>query len=451
MTTAFERKHILVIEDDRTLNKLLVDQLDRLGYAARGTASRQESLELLQEYEPALAILDVRLPDSNGLGLLREIREICPVVILTAYGSIEQAVRAIKAGASEYLIKPVFPHILKLTVSRTLETTALKRSARYWQTQASPNQIPNMVGTSAAFSEVRKMIEMIAPADATVLIEGESGVGKELVAKAIHEMSQRRAYPFVAIDCCTFQERAFEAELFGHESGAFAGADSKKEGLIEVAEGGTVFLDEIGEVDSVMQAKLLRVLETGVFRRVGGTRDLNANVRIIAATSDALQDLQNENQLRNDLFYRLSAFTVKVPPLRQRRQDIALIAKHFLVNRKFMRGIKKSFSHSTLKALADHDWPGNVRELQNVVERSVLLSGGAQTILRKHISLPGAGNIARNKVELSFDHEPSLEELRNTYLAHLLEEHGGNRQTVSKILGMSERNTYRLIKKYGLA
>ena len=293
------------------------------------------------------------------------------------------------------------------------------------------------------------MIGLVSPADTTVLIEGESGVGKELVAQSIHSQSPRSANHFVAIDCCTLQENLFESELFGHERGAFTGADRKKEGLIEVAESGTVFLDEIGEISPAIQAKLLRVLETGQFRRLGGTRDLAANVRFVAATNRSLQEMVGEGSFRSDLYYRLSAFIINVPPLRQRKGDVELIAEHFLQTRKFLRNADKKFTPQTLKALAGYNWPGNARELRNVIERSILISAESSRITPHHISLPKLAESNYAKVEFSFDHEPTLEEIRAYYLSYLLEAHNGNRQEVSKALGMSERNTYRLIKKLG--
>ena len=448
--TLSQSLNALVIEDDLTLNRLLIDQLSRLGFEALGAESRAAALAIMEEFEPGLIILDIRLPDVEDIEFIVELREICPVVVLTAYGSIEQAVKAVKAGASEYLIKPASPQSIELAINRALETAALKRSADFWQAQARPLKIPNMVGISKQFNDLRQTIELVAPADTTVLIEGESGVGKELVAEAIHELSSRADAPFVAVDCCTLQENLFESELFGHERGAFTGADRKKDGLIEVANKGTVFLDEIGEIRPAMQAKLLRVLETGKFRRLGGIRDLMADVRFVAATNRSLINLADEGEFRPDLYYRLSAFTIDVPPLRERRGDIEPIARHFLATRKFMRNVEKDFSAGALKALASYAWPGNVRELRNVVERAVLLSASLTVIRPEHISLPEDANAGNSKVKLSFDHEPTLDELRDNYLVHLLETHRGNRREVSKVLGISERNTYRLIKKLGL-
>jgi DNA-binding NtrC family response regulator len=449
MTTAARevrrKKRILVIEDDRTLNRLIIDQLVRLGFEARGVFQKKEALETLAEFEPAVIILDMRLPDADGMSLLPSLAEICPVVILTAYGSIGQAVSAVKAGASDYLIKPTSPQSLELAVTRALDNAALKRNAEFWQAQAEKPGWLGMVGESKAIDKVRDLIALVAKADTTVLIEGESGVGKELVAQSVHMASDRSSAHFVAIDCTTLQENLFESELFGHERGAFTGADRRKEGLIEVAEGGTVFLDEIGEIGPTIQAKLLRVLETGRFRRVGGTRDLTANVRFVAATNRDLRAMAESGRFRIDLFYRLSPFIIRVPPLHERKSDIPQLAKYFLETRKFSRNVTKTFTPASLKALSNYSWPGNIRELRNVVERAFLISANSSRILPEHIGLPESGNDGAS-IDLSFQHEPTMNELRDAYLARLLERHDGNRKTVSRALGISERNTYRLIR-----
>jgi len=443
-------RRILVVEDDTTLNRLLLDQLSRIGFTARGAGSRQQALEILEDFEPDIAILDMRLPDTEGLDFLPELHSACPVVILTAYGSIDQAVRAVKAGAAEYLIKPVSPASLELAVTRALENAELKRKAKFWQSKAKPDSGSRMIGSGPAFGKVQQMIGLVAQAETTVLIEGESGVGKELVAGAIHEQSLRADQHFVTIDCCTLQETLFESELFGHEKGAFTGAERKKEGLIEVAELGTVFLDEIGEISPVIQAKLLRVLETGQFRRLGGTKDRIADVRFVAATNRSLQEMVEKGTFRSDLFYRLSGFNIQVPPLRKRKGDIVHLAMHFLETRKFQRNIKKVLAPATLKTLTAYNWPGNVRELKNVIERGILLSSNSPRILPEHVSLPKTANSSVPAVDLSFDHEPTLDKVRDIYLAYLLEAHNGNRKEVAETLGISERNTYRLIKKLKL-
>ena len=442
---------ILVIEDDRTLNRLLVDQLRRSGLEAEGVLTAEEARAFISSRTPQLAVLDIRLPDSQGLETLAWLREHCPVVVLTAYGSIDQAVQAMHEGAAEYLVKPVARERLVLAVRRALETVNLKRDLEFWKNQVQAGSDPEMVGRSKGLSRVRKLIRIVSTADTTVLIEGESGVGKELVAAAIHRASPRADGRFVAIDCCTLQENLLESELFGHERGAFTGAERKKEGLVEIAEGGTVFLDEIGEITPTIQAKLLRVLETGQFRRLGGTRDLTADVRFVAATNRSLADMAADGTFREDLYYRLSAFVVTVPPLRERRDDIANLASFFLASRKFLRHVDKRFDPETIKQLEAYSWPGNIRELRNVVERGLLMSGESPVVLPAHIQLPTNGEAAHDaKIQLTFDTEPTLEEVKSAYLSKLLDRYKGRRNTVAKIMGISERNTYRIIKKFDL-
>jgi transcriptional regulator with PAS, ATPase and Fis domain len=277
------------------------------------------------------------------------------------------------------------------------------------------------------------------------------GPGKELVARAIHENSDRASRNFVPVDCCTLQEKLFESELFGHEKGAFTGADRQKRGLIEGAEGGTLFLDEIGEIDTSIQAKLLRVLETGTFRRVGGTKDLHANARIVAATNRDLEAISREGQFRADLYYRLSTFVIEVPPLRERREDIPYLATHFVQNHNFSRRINKGIAGEALRRLTAYNWPGNVRELRNVIERAIILSRDSNTIRPEHLAFGAGGGKGGVKVNVSFDHDPTLEELQAEYLRLQLSKHSGHRAKVAEVLAVSERNIYRLIRRYGLA
>lgn len=444
--TATKPRQILLIEDDATLNRLLAEQLTRVGHKVVSTHSRAEAEEVLKTFEPSLILLDIKLPDCSGVDLIPILGEYCPIIVVTAFGTVDEAVKAMKAGASEYLLKPVSWDRLEMTLSRVFETAAMKRSLQFWQ-ESSTRAAQPMIGTSGAFMETRRLIEIVAGADTTVLIQGESGVGKELVASAIHNGSDRAAANYVAIDCCTLQENLFESELFGHERGAFTGADKRKDGLIEVAEGGTVFLDEIGEISPTIQAKLLRVIETGKFRRLGGLKDLEANVRFIAATNKDLKAMSEEGSFRSDLYYRISAFVVQVPPLAERREDIAEIAQSLLASRKFMRDMEKDFSRSALAVLSRHDWPGNVRELRNVVERAALMSGDSRVIHVHHLALADDSVSSTKKISFSYDYEPTLEEIQDEYLLQLLDTYDGNRSKVASILGISERSVYRFIKR----
>jgi DNA-binding NtrC family response regulator len=448
---------ILVIEDDRLLNRLLVEQLERFGYLVEGRTSWREAERWLEANEPDLVLLDSRLPDADGIELVAKFSGI-PVVVLTAHASVESAVQAIKNGASEYLVKPVNLDELELVVKRALEHAALKREREFIKSRLDRVQGGAMIGSSSALNAVQRLIDAVAPSDMTVLVQGESGAGKELVSNAIHARSPRAKGNFVAVDCCTLQKDLFESELFGHEKGAFTSADRQKKGLIEGAAGGTLFLDEIGEIEISVQAKLLRVLETGRFRRVGGTKDHLADVRIVAATNRNLAQMVSEGSFRPDLFYRLNAFVLTVPPLKTRREDIPELARHFIRNHDFSRRVEKSLSQEALEALAAYDWPGNIRELKNVVERAIILSGDSAAIDALHLALPGAAPgldgpalLSRPSLPIDLAGEPSLEEIKHSYLKHLLERYGGHRGKVARILGISERNTYRLIRKFGLS
>ena len=441
-------KRILLVEDDKTLANLIKQQLEEQGHNVLPVSSWRAAERALEEHDPTVAIFDMRLPDVDGFDVLPQLTEQCPVIVLTAFGSIDDAVRAIKVGATEYLTKPISPEQLELAVERALEAVSLKRDYQFYRKRAEVDVGGLMLGRSEAFREVVKLIELVAPVDATVLIEGESGVGKELVARAIHQLSPRAGQNIVPVDCCTLQENLFESELFGHERGAYIGADRRKQGLIEIAEGGTLFLDEIGEIPAPLQAKLLRVIETGHFRRLGGTRDLASSARFVAATNRNLSELAAAGGFRNDLYYRLAAFVITVPPLRDRQEDIELLANHFLVARDFARRAEKRLTKAACDALAKYHWPGNVRELRNVMERAILVSGDETEIRPEHLGLPSVMKRMPRKVELLFDSEPTLEELKKAYFMQLMETYGGHRAKVANILGISERNTYRLINRY---
>lgn len=444
-------KRVLVIEDDETLNSFLVEQLSAMGHRATGVTSWKEALAALEAHDPALAILDIRLPDADGTDCLPQLVAQCEVVVLTAYGSIKQAVESIRAGAFEYLVKPINPSELEISVNRALETSSLKRSYEYYRRQLNPCISKIMVGRSPAFKEMARLIELVAPSDSNVLIQGESGVGKELVAKSIHQLSKRAKSNFVPVDSTTLQETLFESELFGHEKGSFTGADRRKQGLIEIAEGGTLFLDEIGELPANMQAKLLRVLESGEFRRVGGTQNLSSDIRFLAATNRDLLAFIDVGRFRSDLYYRMSTVVINVPPLRERREDIAILAELFLDTRSFQRAKKKRLGKDAIEVLIAYNWPGNIRELRNVIERAILVSGDNTLVRAGDLGLEEASSATPVHVEFALDHEPSLEELKKAYLARLVVNHRGHRARIAQILGVSERNTYRMLKKYGLS
>ena len=450
MQAATVNKNILVIEDDRVLNELITEQLERMGHTVTGVSGWRGAKAYLNTNEPNLVLLDCRLPDLNGEEIIPELAQQFPIIVITAYASVQAAVRAMKAGVADYLTKPLNLDELELAVQRTLENAELRQDHQFCKDQMRALQDKNMVGNSEAIQRVYGYIAAVAPSDMTVLIEGESGVGKELVAQEIHRQSRRVEQNFVTLDCCTLHETLFESELFGHERGAFTGAERKKQGLIEGAEGGTLFLDEIGEIDLPIQAKLLRVLETGRFRRLGGTKDLRANVRIVVATNRNLKNMCQEGTFRHDLYYRLSSFVIPVPPLRERRQDIPALVNHFIANHDFSRRIDKWVSSSAMKQLVSYDWPGNVRELKNVIERAIILSNNHSEVRLKHLTFSIAQNESNVGISLRFNGEPTLEEIQQYYLQRMLSKYSGHRASVAKVLGISERNLYRLIRKYEL-
>ena len=443
---------ILVIEDDATLNQLMVRQLNRAGHKVTGVTLWSDARAFLASNEPSLIIMDGKLPDADSLEMLPEIVDDYPVIVLTAYGSVKNAVGAMKAGAADYLLKPASPEELMLTVERTLENAAIRNAHSFCKQQLKAQESRGrlLIGNSEALREVQQLLSAVAVDDITVLVQGESGSGKELMAREIHEQSPRSEQNFVAVDCCTLQERLFESELFGHERGAYTGADRQKKGLIEGAEGGTLFLDEIGEIGPAIQAKLLRVIETGTFRRLGGNKDLHADVRIVAATNRDLEAMAAEGEFRPDLFYRLNGFNISMPPLRERREDIPALAEHFINHHNFSRRIEKQLVPAALRKLVAYDWPGNVRELKNVIERAIILSGSKSRIQQEHLAF-GSGNPTKSAlVNLSFDFEPTLSDLEAAYLRQQLKKYSGRRTQVAEIMGISERSVYRMIKRYGL-
>ncbi len=444
-------KSILVVEDDKIVNRLIAEHVERMGYAVQAAYTWAEASHYLSSHEPELVLMDMRLPDANGMELLPQLAGEQTVIVITAYGSVKDAVKAMQAGVEDYLTKPISLDELEIVVKRALDHVAMRAEHLFCMQRMQARESKKlMLGNSPAMQEVHRLIDAVAGTDMTVLIQGESGVGKELVAKTLHERSNRSKCNFVAVDCCTLPEKLFESELFGHERGAFTGADRQKKGLIEGAGGGTLFLDEIGEIELAVQAKLLRVIETGVFRRVGGTKDLRANVRILAATNCDLEKASRDGAFRSDLYYRLSAFIVTVPPLRERREDIPELVEHFVYNRDFSRRISTTVSRAAMRALMAYEWPGNVRELKNAIERAIILSRQTRKIRPEHLAPTLTSVESLSSVTLAFDHEPSLSEVEGKYLQMLLTKYSGRRLVIAKTLGVSERNIYRMLDKHQL-
>jgi two-component system response regulator HydG len=442
-----KKKTLLIVDDDPVFNSLLRRQIESMGFSTLGAGSWAEAQQRLSEIEPCAIILDYKLPDSDASRILGELRNQYPVIVLTGYGSIPNAVSAIREGAADFLTKPVNLDELELTVRRVLETAELRESNRFYRTQLASHRPGPMVFESQAMHYVQEMIDAVGPTDTTVLILGESGTGKEMVAQAIHERSPRAQRELVPIDGSGLQENLFESELFGHERGAFTGADRQKKGLIEEAAGSTLFLDEIGDIGSAIQAKLLRVLETSSFRRLGGNKTLSSDARIITATNRDLEAMSRAGTFRNDLYFRLSRFVITIPPLRERREDIEPLARHFLAL--LTRNAPTTMSAEALKMLLAYDWPGNVRELRNAIERAIILARPGNPVRVEHLSF-----IPRNQageVVLRFGQDPNLEQIEREYLRQVMAKYGGNRLKTAAVLGVSERHIYRLIEKYGFS
>ena len=433
---------LLVVDDDTVTCRLLADVFKRDGYTVIGETDPRRALARVTDEPVDLAILDVQMPEMDGLALLRGLRERLPglpVVIMTAFGSIDTAVQAIASGAVDYLSKPMDVEEIRATVRK-----ALGRSA---EAQASlpvaGEELGGVVGRSPAMVEVYKTIARVAPARSTVLILGESGTGKELVARAVHERSPRSAQAFVPIHCGALPREVLESELFGHEKGAFTGAVNAKPGLIELAEGGTLFLDEIGEMEPESQVKLLRVLESLSFFRVGGTRRRTVDMRLVVATNRDLGEAIKANQFRQDLYYRINTITVSLPPLRERREDIRLLAEHFL-EQNAVYG-RKRLSPVALRVLERCDWPGNVRELQHAIQRAVILCTGDEIQPEDLPTEVRSGDAAAGPAS------GSLEEIERQHIITTLKQVGGHRAKAAALLRIDPKTLYRKILTYGIS
>jgi DNA-binding NtrC family response regulator len=441
---------LLIVDDDETLRQTMARRFQRDGMTVTCAADAEEALAKTGHQRCDVALLDLHMPGINGIELLGKLKERLPdleAIMLTAHGSIETAIQAMKLGAYDYLTKPFqFPE-LEVRVQKAFEKVKLARRERQWVEQIDFESARyRLVGSSPAMQKVVQLIQKVAPTDSTILVRGASGTGKELVARAIHYNSGRRERPLVTINCAALQETLLESELFGHEKGAFTGAVQAKPGLVEVAEGGTLFIDEISEMAVGLQAKLLRVLEDGHFRRVGGTQESHADVRVIAATNRLLADEIKNGRFREDLYYRLNVVTIELPPLRERRQDIPELIDHFLTTRQ-VGAARSRLAPEALDALVRYDWPGNVRELANVLERSQILAEN-QLITVDDLpdsitdANPGGGSPSGDP-----DH---LREVERRHVQEVLKREKGNKVHAAKVLGVSRRALYRLIAKYGM-
>ncbi len=446
---------ILVVDDEVPITILLSKILKREGYAVETAGSGEEALAKLPEFVPNLVITDLKMPGIDGIELMRRIRRERPEVdfiLLTAYATVENAVEAMKAGAREYLIKPLKePEELRAAVARVLERQALADANALWQTQLAQGLPPKEV-LFAGMEQVWQEVERVSATGATVLLTGESGTGKSLIAKVIHTLSRKKG-PFVEINCAAMPEQLIESELFGHEKGAFTGAVKSKRGKFELAQDGTIFLDEIGEMPLAAQAKLLRVLQERSFERVGGTVTITTSARIVAATNQDLKERISHKQFREDLYYRLQVFPIELPPLRERPGAVAAIAKWMVrdIAAKMGRGVPE-LDEAAVQRLESYDWPGNIRELHNILERALILSPEENVILPP-LGPGGDGRAAqgRGEGEGSARRElKSLKELEREAIEQTLRETKGHRRKAAEILGISLRTLQYKLKQYGL-
>jgi two-component system, NtrC family, response regulator PilR len=450
---------ILVCDDQRSICEMLDISLRKDGHRVETVNAGEMAKKKLSSANYEVLITDIKMPQTDGIEVLRFARQSSPetsVILITAVEDYEAAVQAVRVGAFDYIHKgPGLMDELKISVGRALETLTLQRqNFAFKRDAASRNSLNNIIGQSPAIEKLKATIRTVAPTGSTVLIHGESGTGKELVARAIHACSPRATEPFVSINCGAFPETLLESELFGYVKGAFTGASQNKRGLFEVANGGTIFLDEISETSVSMQVKLLRVLQERTLRPVGGTQETSIDVRVIAATNKDLTQMVANNTFREDLYYRVSVIPIKVPPLRDRRDDVELLASHFL--KKYAGAAQKSILRldvESLTALRSYDWPGNVRELENTIERAVALESGQELRVeldstRPRHSVNSAGSPSLTPDGLDF--EKYVAEIERALIESALQQSGGVQTRAAELLKISYRSFRHLLKKYNI-
>ena len=442
---------ILIVDDEQAMREACREVLGPEGFILAEASSGRSALDIIARQAFDLLILDLKIPQVDGMEILRAVQQASPgtaTVVITGYPSIDTAVEAMKLGAADFLPKPFTPDVLRLTVRRVLNGERMARENQLLRSQLEESRGKNfdLIGQSAVMRQIHDLVRRVGPTDSTVLITGESGTGKELVARAIRDHSHRRDKPFVTVDCGALVGTLFESELFGHVKGSFTGATSMKHGRFELANGGTIFFDEIANVSPDIQVKLLRVIQEREFTRVGATQVIPIDVRILAATSRNLPDEIREGRFREDLFYRLCVVPIVLPPLRQRREDIPLLAEHFLQKHSIRRGNRiRGFSPEALAALVKHDWPGNVRELENAIERASVLARG-DVITPADLLYYGPPM----KAEADADSLSPLNEVEKEHIARALRHHAGNRTAAARTLGIDRKTLWRKIQAYGL-
>jgi len=449
---------ILVVDDEKSLLDLLSVVLKKEGYRVKTCLAPSRVFELLEKESFDMLICDIKLPEVSGMEILKYVRENkpnLPVIMITAYGSLKQAVEALKAGAIDYILKPFDVEELKIIIAQELEKRRLQEENILLRRDLQQRySFENMIGKSKVMQEVYELIEKSATTDSTVLITGESGTGKEMAARAIHFLSRRNERPFVSINCAALPENLLESELFGHVKGSFTGAVADKKGMFEVAQRGTLFLDEVGETSPWTQVKLLRAIQERKIRRVGGTEEIPVDVRIIAATNLDLKRRIEEGKFREELFYRLNVISFEMPPLRKRVEDIPLLVQHFLQKYCQQMGKKmKRLAPEVIGYLETYPWPGNVRELENVIERVVAIEDRetitAASLPREIVSPPRRATL-QPLIPPQFNLMEHLDEIAKGYISEARAMAGGNLRKTASLLGISYRSLRHLINKYGL-
>ncbi len=443
---------ILVVDDVVMIREGVSEILRMDGYHVETAGDTEQAMKIIDDIMCDIVILDIKLPGMNGFEFLKYIKNHNPdteVIIITGYASLESAVEVIREGAFAYIPKPFTAEHLRVVVKKAIEKQGVGLRGELYKREAGQDSENFIVGKSRAFRDVYKMIYKTGPTDCTMLITGESGTGKELVAREIHAHSGRKDQPFVTVDCGALVETLFESELFGHVKGAFTGATETRRGWFQLAEGGTIFLDEISNISTNIQAKLLRAIQEKEISPVGGNRVLKVDVRIIAATNRNLEECVEEGAFREDLFYRLNAFPIQLPPLRERKADIPALAEHFVrkyckIHRRKLHGI----ADETMSMLMSYDWPGNIRELENIIGRAVIIE-------EKNIITPGSvalvtGKVAKNSNGV-FSEQLTLDELEKKYLKYVLERCRWKKTEAAKILGIDRKSLYNRIQKYNLS
>ncbi|WP_347489085.1 sigma-54 dependent transcriptional regulator [Desulfoscipio sp. XC116] len=454
---------VLIVDDEEGVCELLRDVLEDAGFEAWIASNAREAREILQAKTPDTILLDIRLPDADGIQLIEEFNSMgiqVPVILMTAFGTTETAIQAMKQGAHDYLNKPLNLDELLLAVQKAVKMQELFSEVATLREELDieENSVDSLIGQSKHMQDVCKIIGKVADSDITVLIQGESGTGKELVARSIHSNGRRHQRPFIKINCGSIPEYLMESELFGHEKGAFTGAIYQKPGKFELAHSGTVFLDEIGELPLHTQVKLLRVLQEKEFERVGGTKCIKVDVRILTATNRNLKQLVDEGKFREDLYYRVNVVNIKVPPLRERKEDIPRLVNYFLnkAARKFNKEIS-GITHEAITVLCNYHWPGNVRELKNICEQGVVMSRGT-AILLEDLPLPGDGKLSLNgageQIGINIRGGKTLKEVvadvEKQVILKALNENNWNRQDTARMLGLNRRSLYAKMKEYDL-